>query len=163
FPLDAKTVRAIGRALGDHLPQKLKRAVIGQDTRESSAWIADTVTSGLVEAGVEVESAGVVTTPDKWEVIMSKVNCVTQVWFLLLVTLRSAPWSPSQAASQGHALTLPAGKDSVVRFFYQPPEGEYFHFPLVFRVVNEKDPRLNTAPPLDTGRTAYISISEMQR
>src|SRR5262249_50617253 len=63
LPVDGKTVRAIARGLGDHLPKKLKRAVIGQDTRESSAWIADTVTSGLVEAGVEVESAGVVTTP----------------------------------------------------------------------------------------------------
>jgi len=37
--------------------------VIGQDTRESSSWIADRVALGLVSAGVEVHSAGVITTP----------------------------------------------------------------------------------------------------
>jgi phosphoglucosamine mutase len=37
--------------------------VIGQDTRESSAWIADRVTLGLASLGIAVESAGVITTP----------------------------------------------------------------------------------------------------
>jgi phosphoglucosamine mutase len=37
--------------------------VIGQDTRESSAWIADHVALGLASAGCEVHSAGVITTP----------------------------------------------------------------------------------------------------
>jgi len=63
YPLDKKTVHAIGRALGDHLPQGPRRVVIGQDTRESSAWIADTLACGLRESGVAVESAGVITTP----------------------------------------------------------------------------------------------------
>src|SRR5205807_4144103 len=35
----------------------------GQDTRESSAWIADRVTLGLASLGIGVESAGVITTP----------------------------------------------------------------------------------------------------
>src|SRR5205814_6319025 len=35
----------------------------GQDTRESSGWIADRVTLGLASLGVGVESAGVITTP----------------------------------------------------------------------------------------------------
>jgi len=39
------------------------RVVIGQDTRESSGWIADRVTLGLTSVGVTVESAGVITTP----------------------------------------------------------------------------------------------------
>ena len=39
------------------------RVVIGQDTRESSAWIADRVTHGLTSSGIEVHSAGVITTP----------------------------------------------------------------------------------------------------
>jgi phosphoglucosamine mutase len=39
------------------------RVVIGQDTRESSPWIADRVSAGLGSVGVEVESAGVITTP----------------------------------------------------------------------------------------------------
>ena len=32
--------------------------VIGQDTRQSSAWIADRVTHGLTSSGIEVHSAG---------------------------------------------------------------------------------------------------------
>src|SRR6202050_762269 len=36
---------------------------MGQDTRESSGWIADRVASGLAAVGVEVHSAGVITTP----------------------------------------------------------------------------------------------------
>jgi phosphoglucosamine mutase len=37
--------------------------VIGQDTRESSGWIADRVSEGLASVGVAVHSAGVITTP----------------------------------------------------------------------------------------------------
>src|ERR1700752_3613880 len=65
FPLDAETVFAIGRALGHHLAANgtALRVVMGQDTRESSAWIADAVAAGLASVGVAVKSAGVVTTP----------------------------------------------------------------------------------------------------
>jgi hypothetical protein len=94
---------------------------------------------------------------------MARVNRVTQTCFLLLATLTSAPWASSQATSQGHGLTLPAGKDSVVRFFYQPPDGEYFHVALIFRVIQENDPRWNTTAYSDVGRTAYVSLSDMQQ
>src|SRR5581483_10543644 len=65
YPLDSKTVSAIGQALGHRLGSRggKTRAVVGQDTRQSSGWIADTLAGGLMSAGVEVESAGVVTTP----------------------------------------------------------------------------------------------------
>ena len=63
YPLDRKTVYAIGRALGDHLPAGPRRVVIGQDTRESSFWIAAVLGGGLERCGVEIESAGVITTP----------------------------------------------------------------------------------------------------
>ena len=63
YPLDKKTVYAVGRALGDHLPAGPRRVVIGQDTRESSAWMADMLVSGLRDTGVETQSAGVVPTP----------------------------------------------------------------------------------------------------
>src|SRR5579864_7510776 len=65
FPLDARTTRLMGRALGHHLAKKKpgSRVVIGEDTRESSGWIAQSVAAGLREAGVGVESAGVITTP----------------------------------------------------------------------------------------------------
>jgi len=81
----------------------------------------------------------------------------------VLAILTSAPWASGQAASRGHALTLVAGKDSVVRFFYQPPDGEYFHFALLFRVIKKHDPRWNTTSYSDVGLAAYISISDMQR
>ncbi len=63
YPLDRKTVYAIGRAIGHHLPAGPRRVVIGQDTRESSFWIAAVIAGGLNASGVEVESAGVITTP----------------------------------------------------------------------------------------------------
>ena len=65
FPLDTGTVFAIGRALGHHLSRdgKRPRVVIGQDTRESSEWIGDTLASGLTSANTEVSSAGIITTP----------------------------------------------------------------------------------------------------
>lgn len=85
------------------------------------------------------------------------------VYLLFLATLTSERWAYSQAANQGHDLTLPAGKDSVVRFYCQPPESEYFHVALLFRVVEKTDPRWNTAPVFDEGRTAYISLSEMHQ
>jgi phosphoglucosamine mutase len=65
FPLTPDSTFAIGRALGHDLlrtdPQP--RVVIGQDTRESSGWIADRVALGLASLGIVVESAGVITTP----------------------------------------------------------------------------------------------------
>ena len=65
FPLTAETTFAIGRALGHDLLRTARtaKAVIGQDTRESSGWIADRVSAGLRAVGVEVHSAGVITTP----------------------------------------------------------------------------------------------------
>lgn len=65
FPLTYESTFAIGRALGHDLLRANDRpsVVIGQDTRESSGWIADRVTLGLASLGVTVESAGVITTP----------------------------------------------------------------------------------------------------
>src|SRR5579871_2253347 len=63
YPLDAPTIYAVGRALGHHLPAASRRVVVGQDTRESSAWIANTLALGLHDSGVGTESAGVITTP----------------------------------------------------------------------------------------------------
>jgi phosphoglucosamine mutase len=65
FPLTLESTCLIGRALGHDLIRlnPHARVVIGQDTRESSSWIADRVTLGLVSSGCEVHSAGVITTP----------------------------------------------------------------------------------------------------
>ena len=65
FPLTLESTYLIGRALGHDLIRSDPRAnvVVGQDTRESSSWIADRVLLGLVSSGCEVHSAGVITTP----------------------------------------------------------------------------------------------------
>jgi phosphoglucosamine mutase len=64
-PLDAPTVYAIGLALAHTLAAKTPspRVLLGMDTRESSEWIAATLTAGLTAGGGSVESAGVITTP----------------------------------------------------------------------------------------------------
>jgi phosphoglucosamine mutase len=65
FPLTKQSTYLIGRALGHDLVRTAvnAKAVIGQDTRESSRWIADRVAEGLAAVGVNVHSAGVITTP----------------------------------------------------------------------------------------------------
>jgi phosphoglucosamine mutase len=65
FPLTAESTFLIGRALGHDLlrSNRSPRVVIGQDTRESSRWIANRVALGLASRNVEVHSAGVITTP----------------------------------------------------------------------------------------------------
>ncbi|HUD67767.1 MAG TPA: phosphoglucosamine mutase [Candidatus Sulfotelmatobacter sp.] len=65
FPLTKQSTYLIGRALGHDLVNTVPtaQAVIGQDTRESSRWIADRVSEGLAAMGVQVHSAGVITTP----------------------------------------------------------------------------------------------------
>ncbi|MFZ0774471.1 MAG: phosphoglucosamine mutase [Candidatus Sulfotelmatobacter sp.] len=65
FPLTAESTYLIGRALGHDLVRNTRsaQAVMGQDTRESSEWIADCVAGGMAAVGVDVHSAGVITTP----------------------------------------------------------------------------------------------------
>jgi len=65
FPLTKQSTYLIGRALGHDLIRTTRspQAVIGQDTRESSGWIANRVAEGLAAVGVDVHSAGVITTP----------------------------------------------------------------------------------------------------
>ncbi len=65
FPLTSESTYLIGRALGHDLIRGTRKAqaVMGQDTRESSGWIADRVAAGLASVGVDVHSAGVITTP----------------------------------------------------------------------------------------------------
>src|SRR5579864_4335262 len=65
FPLSAESTFLIGRALGHDLLRRNSRArvIIGQDTRESSRWIADRIALGLTSCQLQVHSAGVITTP----------------------------------------------------------------------------------------------------
>ena len=67
YPLDLATVEGIGRALGTVLGKaagpRPASLVLGQDTRESSAWISQTLAAGLRSANAEVVCAGVISTP----------------------------------------------------------------------------------------------------
>ena len=64
-PLDPPTVYAIGVAIARSLGGSAAgpRVLLGMDTRESSAWIAATLTAGLDAGSASVENAGVITTP----------------------------------------------------------------------------------------------------
>ncbi len=63
-PLDRATVFAIGAALGDYMNRLGHRSVvIGEDTRESSRWLADTLAGALASRGVAYAAAGVIPTP----------------------------------------------------------------------------------------------------
>jgi phosphoglucosamine mutase len=64
-PLDAATIYSCGLALGADLRMHADdpEVLIGMDTRESGQRIAEQLAGGLVEKGVRVRFAGVVTTP----------------------------------------------------------------------------------------------------
>lgn len=85
-------------------------------------------------------------------------------WALALLFLMVAGGckAPSyQTHERVSVLESPVDKKTVVRFFYYPA-GEYIRIPLLFRVVEDGNPRLNTAPMREEGRTAYVSLSEMR-
>ena len=65
YPLDDVTLERIGFALGSYLQTQSpsQRVLIGRDTRESGPHIADCIARGLLAAGSEPVSAGVLTTP----------------------------------------------------------------------------------------------------
>ncbi len=67
YPLDRETVLRVGRALGIVLRKSAVgrplKVVLGEDTRESSAWISRALARGLVSSGAEIAYAGVITTP----------------------------------------------------------------------------------------------------
>jgi len=90
FPLTVESTCLIGRALGHDLIRSNphSRVVIGQDTRESSSWIADRVTLGLVSSGCEVHSAGVITTPGVAYLARSR-SCAAGV----VISASHNPWT----------------------------------------------------------------------
>lgn len=65
FPLDRKTVYAIGLAVAHSLRKQRRNphVLVGMDTRESSTDIAALLTHGLRQGGAEATSAGVIPTP----------------------------------------------------------------------------------------------------
>ena len=71
FPLDAATVRRMGREIGLRLAAGDRpEAVLGGDTRESTAGILAQLAAGIVEGGGRVAPAGVLSTPGVAEVVL---------------------------------------------------------------------------------------------
>jgi hypothetical protein len=94
---------------------------------------------------------------------MVSTSRIAQIcWLPLVVSISATSLGYAQTTGDGHVLNSPGDESVAVRFFLQAT-GDNFLVPLVFRAVDQKDPRLNTAPILDSGRTAYISLSEMQQ
>jgi hypothetical protein len=95
---------------------------------------------------------------------MTSTNRTPHAWWLLFAMLTSTTsLRCHQTVEKKSVLDSPVDEKTAVRFFYNPSDGGYFHFPLIFRPVMPGDPRLNTAPMGTEGRTAYISFSEMQQ
>ena len=66
FPLDDATIAAIGRAVGEHLRDRLGRGariITGRDTRESGEHIERVFSTAASGTGAQCLSAGVITTP----------------------------------------------------------------------------------------------------
>src|SRR6185503_18954736 len=60
FPLNAQTILAIGRAIGEKLGGKV---LIGEDTRMSSPWILEHLQRGFSQTPATIQIAGVIPTP----------------------------------------------------------------------------------------------------
>ena len=91
-PLDARTIFAVGRAVGEWLRgdrsrpfassrkaglaqgNKTLRVLLGEDTRESSPWVTSYLAGGLKAAGVEAVSAGVLPTPGVAQLVRARPN-----------------------------------------------------------------------------------------
>src|SRR5262245_7289791 len=60
FPLNARSIVAIGRAIGEKLGGGI---LLGQDTRLSSPWIAGLLKQGLEQSSASIHDAGIIPTP----------------------------------------------------------------------------------------------------
>lgn len=65
YPLDPPTISVTGAVLGEWVASsgRDQAVVIGMDTRESGPWIAAELAAGLASRSVQVQFAGVTTTP----------------------------------------------------------------------------------------------------
>jgi hypothetical protein len=95
---------------------------------------------------------------------MTWIDRNSHPWWLLLAILASTTsLSFHQTVVKKSVLDYPVDETTAVRFC-DTNEEDYFHVPLIFRAVKQGDPRLNTAPlVVHEGRTAYISLDEMNR
>jgi hypothetical protein len=68
----------------------------------------------------------------------------------------------AQALDNRSVLDARVDENTAVRIFYQPAAGDYFHEPLVFRVVRADDPKMGKSEVAEEGRLVFVHLSEMQ-
>jgi phosphoglucosamine mutase len=148
FPLTYESTYAIGRALGHDLlrANANPRVVIGQDTRASSGWIADRVTLGLASLGVEVESAGIITTPGVAYLARSRKLAAGVV-----ISASHNPWTDNGIkVFSGDGYKLPDARELAI---------EQEIFALLQNPASSAAPEKNSAPSLPGNaelREAYV-------
>jgi phosphoglucosamine mutase len=145
FPLTQESTFLIGRALGHDLirTHPLAAVVIGQDTRESSAWIADRIALGLASCGCQIHSAGVITTPGIAYLSRSK-KCAAGV----VISASHNPWTDNGIkVFSGDGYKLPDARELAI-------EQE------IFALL--QNPEL-TSPPASTPSASLPGESSLRR
>ncbi len=150
FPLTQESTYLIGRALGHDLLRRNSsaRVVIGQDTRESSGWIANQLAAGLIAAGAEVHSAGVITTPGIAYLARSRRYDAGVV-----ISASHNPWTDNGIKIfSGDGFKLPDAEELVIeREIFSLLQGPGFR-----AAAGETQPALRTLPGESSLRGAYI-------
>jgi hypothetical protein len=91
---------------------------------------------------------------------MKVPSSVVQVCWLILAIFTGTALSSSQTTEQHRTFDITANQNTIVRFFYQPVLSSR-HPALLFRVVGDKDSRLNTMSIAEAGYTVDITLGEM--
>jgi len=91
---------------------------------------------------------------------MIRASPLRAIRLMVSVTVLAASCGFSQSSTKLNVLGSPVDRATAVRLYFSP--GDYRHPPLLLCVVASDDPRMNTAPMLQQGRTAYISATDMQ-
>lgn len=139
YPLDERTVSLIGRALAEFLRRQhpSPRVLIGEDTRESSRWIAETLASGLAREGGASVAAGVIPT--------AGVACLS----------RSGGFSAGVMISASHNPYRDNGIKVFAHSGYKlPDEHELEVEGAIFRLAAERA----STPPMKMARTEDSSL-----
>jgi hypothetical protein len=83
------------------------------------------------------------------------------ITLMLSISLALLTLSSNLRAQNGSATKVGVDESTMIRLFFRPHSGDYLRPALLFRVVREDDPKWNTAPISPLGRSAYISLAEM--
>jgi len=66
-----------------------------------------------------------------------------------------------QSVSKSGVVSPPVDEKTSVRFFYEHDIKDHFYPPLIFRVVDSKDPRRGAAPLGPKGREVFVTAPEL--